>query len=423
MIAVPFLYFSLLSIWIYKKNHGRIDIALFITLLYALSGLFSILVETFKLGYYRYEVTILPTIVYCFLLTINIYPFLKYSHINIRNVSALKSDKYLKITAWLAIIWFSITLLFSFNSMIRILSGDMAEFRSAIYAGDKETGWMVSLPGPVRSMVALLNLCFGCPWILILLAFYSYYIQRMPLKFFLFFLIASLSGPVSGVLGADRSATAYWILSLLAIYIFFFPLIPTKQKKYLNSFLLIIVSALAIYLSAMTVSRFGEREMGQGVSGTQGSLISYFGQSFPNFCYFFDEFKPAFTNLNLIFPNIAKYIFNSDLVGGVPLQQEMTLRTRIETGVFYTYLGHIRIFCGMFFMFLYSILYTFISRHFLQKSHSFSLKNSFTYIGLSSIMYLGLFVYFYASPNKSFSVMFFLIFIHLISKSNTKQIK
>lgn len=411
MIAVPFIYFSSIAIWQFFRNRKRIDIGVLIASIYAVSGFFSILAQEYNLLYYNYKVSFMATIVYCLLLTINLYPFIKYSHIGISNFKPLNNPKPLKILAWVAIIWFVVCIIFSFNHLLRVITGDMNEMRAAIYAGHGETSWMIRLPWYLRNVITPLNLIFGTPWILIILAFFSKYVQKLPIKYFIFFFIAALNGPISGIISVDRSAVSYWILSLLGIYLLFLPLIPSKHKKYLNSFLIIVIFSLIAYLGAMTISRFGDRDMGR-ISGTYGGIIEYLGQAYPNFCYFFDEFTPAFSNLNLIFPFLAQYVFGEEIVGGVNLQQAMDLKTGVKTGVFYTYLGQIRIFCGMFMMFLYCFVYSIFSNMTLQriKNTYFSLFSIYSYFGLASIMLLGLFGYYYSSPLRTFSVIFILLF-------------
>lgn len=418
MIAVPFIYFSLIAFWQFKRNKNRIDVGVLIAALYAISGLFSIFYKNYTYEV-NYEINFIPCFVYCSLLTLNLFPFLKYSHLGINIIPSGSSTKWVKVLSWVAIGWFGIMLLFTFNQFINMLTGDMLAARNAVYQGTAEDSWLSQLPSVIRIPMVILNLCFGCPWILLLLAFYSYFTLKLPLKYFLFFFIASLSGPLAGILGADRSSTAYWILSLFGIYLLFFPSIPQKQRKYMNTFIMIVIGALAIYLSMMTVARFEDRNMGIGnVSGVEGSLISYLGQSYPNFCYFFDYFTPAFSNLNLLFPFTAKNILGEELVGGVVLQREMDLRTGIQTGVFYTYLGQIRIFCGMFVMFVFAFLYSFISAKQLKsiKRRGLDLKNAFIYFGLSSMMLLGLFTYHYSGPSRTFSVFFFLFLFNMFAK-------
>ncbi len=423
MIVVPFLWFLLLFVFQLKRSNGRIDIGLFITAMFGISSLFSILGVCFHVDGFSYNISFIATFVYCFLLTINVLPFLWYSHLK-RKIVPLSSNKPLKILAWVVLSWFIFSVSHSAMNVYEVLTGDIRALRAMVYADEMEAGWLSVLPMPIKLIVTLLNLCFGMPWVLMLLAFFSFYIQKLPLKYFLFYFISSLSGPLAGIQVADRSATAYWIISLIAIYIFFFRIIPQKQRKYINIFLLIIGLAMVFYLSFATIGRFENSNsyVGQGISNIEASIIGYLGQPFPNFCYFFDDFKPAFSNLNLLFPATAKYIFGSEMVGGVNLQEVMTLKTGVATGAFYTYLGQICIFCSMFVMFLFSFVYTAFANFKLKtdKQKPLTLKSCFIYLFLSSIMWLGLFAYPYSSPTRTIAIVFSLMFIKYAMKLKIK---
>lgn len=412
IIVIPFVCFLLCALHQWTKNGKRVDISTFIATMYGASAFISILLV--GSGEWRHDVSFIATIFYCMLLMMNLYPFLKYSNLRIANIQPLCSDKLLKLLAWVVFFWFVIMTYISITWIIEVLTGDMDAIRSAMYRDEGgDGGGMVALPGPARLVLALLNLCFSNPWVLMMLAFFCLYIQKTSVIYFLLFFIASFSGPVNGIMNANRSAGTYWLISLLVVYLFFSSYIPPKHKIALKSFLLVAVGGVVLYLSAMTLSRFGEDD-----GGVEGSLLYYLGQSYPYFCYFFDEFEPAFTNLNLLFPCTAQFLLGEELVGGVNLQEEMTWKTGVPTGVFYTYLGQIRIFCGMLTMFLFAIIYHLVARSQLAKIKyaSCTLKDVFVYLGFSSIMFLGLFGYSYASPVATFSIIFFWFFINKISK-------
>lgn len=50
MNAIPFVYFSLISLLLYKKRK-KFDIAIIIAMIFAVSGFFSILIDIFHLRY------------------------------------------------------------------------------------------------------------------------------------------------------------------------------------------------------------------------------------------------------------------------------------------------------------------------------------------------------------------------------------
>ena len=169
---------------------------------------------------------------------------------------------------------------------------------------------------------------------------------------------------------------------------------------------IIILSFLLSYLVIMTIGRFMmSTEFGE--DGVQGSLIYYFGISYINFCNFFDNYTPPYPNLGIIFPFIGKYVFGIE-TGGTIIQQQMTLLTHFECGTFYTFIGQIIMGAGTIVAVLYSLLYSFTTYVTLPsvikkpKIHSLYL-----YFALVSVVYLGLFGYYYTSPYRTFSLFFF----------------
>ena len=297
MTYIPLVYFGCLSFILYQR-HKQIDIATIVSLIFAVSGLFSVLIDIN--GYrsydtYNYEISIVPAALYCILLTLCILPLAKCDIINRIQIEPVRNVKLIKLLSVVSIIWFLLTVFFSWDRFLFILmSGDMGDIRSDLYKGIAEDSWMVSLPGPIRFIFAFLNLLFGCPWILLFLGFYSMIGNRIPLLYSYFFLISSLSGPYNGILGVDRSSSAYWIMSAVTLFILFRKQLPPKIKKQLSILGLLVLFGVIAYLAAMTISRFDERDSS---GGALGSLISYFGQSFINFCYFFDEYDLPYHHL------------------------------------------------------------------------------------------------------------------------------
>ena len=184
MTFIPLVYFGCLSFFLYKR-HNQIDIAIIVSLVFAVSGLFSVLIDIN--GYrsydtYNYEISIVPAALYCILLTLCILPLAKCNIINRIQIEPVRNVKLIKLLSVVSIIWFLLTVFFSWDRFLFILmSGDMGEIRSDLYKGIAEDSWVASLPGPVRFIFAFLNLLFGCPWILLFLGFYSMIGNRIPL--------------------------------------------------------------------------------------------------------------------------------------------------------------------------------------------------------------------------------------------------
>lgn len=413
MTYIPLVYFGCLSFVLYQR-HKQIDIATIVSLIFAVSGLFSVLIDIN--GYrsydtYNYEISIVPAALYCILLTLCILPLAKCDIINRIQIKPVSNVKLLKLLSVVSIIWFLLTVYFSWDRFLFILmSGDMAEIRSDLYKGITEDSWMLSLPGPVRFTFSLLNLLFGCPWILLFLGFYSMIGNRIPLFYSYCFLIASLSGPYCGILGVDRSSSAYWIMSAVTLYILFRNQLPSSTKKQLSVLGLVALVGVIAYLAAMTIARFGERDSS---GGALGSLISYFGQSYINFCYFFDKYDLPYHHFGIVFPFTSQYIFGVPS-GGVTIQEAMTWLSQKETGVFYTFIGHMIIGIGQFWAIIMTMAYSFFSFKTLGKINrkkEIDIMSLYLYFAFASVVLLGLFEHYYASPAKTFSlvVMYFVM--------------
>ena len=179
MIAVPFVYFSILAIIRYMR-HKTIDIASFICLMYGAAGLGAIMIDRLGLSAYgNYQVSFFACLAYCGLLTLCLLPFLAYSNLKIKVIRPFKNEKLLKNVAWVAFGWFLFTAIMSSGEFYNVITGDMAALRQALYRGDADPGFMSSLPSPIRFFLTILNMVFGCGWILIFLAFFSLLIQKL----------------------------------------------------------------------------------------------------------------------------------------------------------------------------------------------------------------------------------------------------
>ena len=422
MIAIPFIYFLFLSIRLTMKTK-KIEIGAVIALLYSIMGFFSILMV--QKGEIRpviaNSVTIIPTIVYCFLLTMVMIPFLKYPSSLILDIKPIRNEKFLITLSWVAIIWFILTVFFSFSHFRSILSGDMLQLRTEIYKGQFENNWFSSVPVPLRVLMVPLSFIFGCPWVLIFLGFFTRYIQKLPSKYSVFFIIASLSGPWGAILAVDRSAVTYWIIAFAMIFLLFSKYMSKVETRKMGILMIVLVSLLGLYLLINTVSRFAGGDFND-MSESNSSVISYLGQSFPNFCYFFENFECDWKTLGLIFPFTNKYLFGG-ITGGVPIQEQVEKLTPFTVGVFYTFMGQILISAGRLIMVLYCIIHTVISSKLISpcRHKRVTCLTAYYYILMSSVLFLGLFVHYYSSPTLTTSVIFNIFLIRYMEKSTGKS--
>ena len=418
MTYLAFLYFFLLTLMHFFKNNKRADLPFLIMLMYTINSFLSIFVDKYNMLGLNYHPSLLSTIVYCGLLTLCWLPFSRYSNLNINKVKAISNTKALKIVAWVSFLWFVIYLYLSKDTLQLVLTGgDMLALRGMIYKGESINVGQ-GLPVYLHIPFTLANCLFGCSWIFIFLAFFSKFIQKLPNKYFLLFLLTSLSGPLAGIVGVDRSKTTYWIISMVINFLFFSKFMTRKQRTWVMSVLAIFVTGGLIYIANLTTARFDDYDSVAGLSGSLSGVLVYLGQSYINFCYFFDTFTPPYHTLAIIFPSFYYFVLGDDLVGGTVLQAHWDLLTGYSTGVFYTFMGHIMIFAGFFVLVVFCVLYSTISNSILKRNvlKGGTLHSLFMYQALASVMALGLFGHYYASYILTFSLVFFYCFTKYLSK-------
>ena len=393
---------------------------MFITLIYAVSALFSVVMYAVGLTIYEsetYRPTLLPTIIYCSLIYLCLYPFLKYSNLRFHKIHPVKNERFLIILSWISVVWFILTFYVYINAITQVLNGDFAALRNALHSGDRISNEALKLPLIIRKLWALLNYIFKCPWVMIFFAFYAKFVQRLSWKYFFFFLLASTTTVMEGIVGIDRSKVTYWLIAIGANYLFFFKYVPTKEKKQINVSLIVLVFFAIFYLSIATNSRFGDREYdNSAVSGSLGGVLLYLGQPYPNFCYFFDNFKSSWTTLANIFPTYYYLFYDNEPVGSVLIQTHLDTVTNVErTGVFYTFIGALMVMSGFFTALIYCFFYYLISNIFLKRlfKNDTTIISLFLYQALSSILILGLFGYYYAEPLLDLSVILSFLLIKL----------
>lgn len=412
---IPVVYFSILFLFIYRKKK-QFDLSCLVLLLYWLTSVFGLLNESLGLRYGAsegYSVTLNASIAYCFLLTICIIPIHKYSESYCLRLEPIGHQKLLKVLSSVGALYFVIFLFLASGSIINALTGDMQAMRADIYNDVSNQDWMKNLPTIIRLPCSLMNLFFGCPWILLLLAFYSYTTEELPAKYCLFFVLASFIDPLNGIVGLDRSKMTYWIIQLVACYIVFRRHMSTKQKKNLRKYFTVVVALFVLYLMAMTIQRFSEKSVGS-VSGTEAAFISYLGQPYVNFCYFYDTYSPIIPTLQKIFPFTYEYIIGTG-IGSSAYNLLIYERTGVFLGVFYTFIGDIIISGGKTAAIIYCLLFALISLFVMRnnKQSIWSIKRLFILMAFASVLYLGIFTHYYAASYRTFSLFAFYMLISL----------
>ena len=419
MIALPFIYFGLLLVNQLRKNKWQVDIASYILAIYAVSGFFSILIDVFNLrslDTIHYSISLYSSLCYCGLLTLCVWPFMRYSNLQIKKIKPIKNPGFIKIVVTALAVFFIINLVFSFQNIIEVVTSDDLNRIRKDHKDYEDESWISSLPFPFRQFFVFLNLISGASWISIFLAFFLIVVQKGTRKYGYLSLIASFNGIIGSVLDGGRSAIMMWFIGFLACYLFFKPFMNGKQKRTVRIVFFVLGSLFVTFVTAVTISRFGDRDAGS-VSGSQGGLISYAGQSYINFCYFWDTFDCPMPTLQVLFPFTSK-LLGSPVENAIALQGVLSAMSNRELGVFYTFIGHIATSSHNIVAVIYCILISVLSINIINRinNHQCSITICYSYLMFSSILFMGLFGHYYAYSGKTMSILFFAIVLSRFKK-------
>lgn len=411
MIAVPFVLFFILTLLLYRKFHF-FNTPCIISLFFTITSFFSILVDVLGLRgnvTFSYVFSYAAPFFFCFYIFLCLVPLIIFAEQPQKKIYAVNSPFILKVIAVICFCYFILNLVLSFDDIVNVLTGDIRALRAAIYRGEYESGWIGKVPGIFRFPFVFLNMVMSVSWIYIFFAFYCLCVQKMPIKYFVFFIVSSLMEPVVGIVGVDRSKMTYWLISFYVVFVFFKPYLSSKQNKLINIISLFLALWIVVYLSTMTDARFSEQYYGGGVSGSLGSAVSYLGQSYINFCYFFDNVELSEISTAIFLPFTNTTILRNPIVGGTIVQTYFSNMTGYELGVFYTYLGQILVTAGHYILFIFVCAFFWISMILLKrkKMEYFSLLEAYIYLSCASVLFLGIFVHYYSNPGKTFALVFF----------------
>jgi len=410
MIAVPFVYFSLLLGYIIKKR--GFELSAYLVLLYVIISLFGILIDINDLRAFEtkyYEISIDGAFLYCLLLTISIIPFYNFRSNNIEEIRLLSPKSFDKIV-YVFFMNFVALVAISYNSIIKILSGNLGELRSLQAKGEGIVELGISgLPLIVIFTISNFSI------IMLLFYFYSICFLKKSKLFNSLTLISSLAIVLIGILGVDRSKTFYWMITYGAMIVLFWKYMNSKLRNNIKVISLILSALLLTYFIAMTVSRFGEREI-----GTEGGIIYYAGQSYLNFCFFYDKVHYSEFSLQRIFPLIYDIFIDNGIRSSVELNNEIENKTGYFVGLFSTFLGDIMVASGVLVTILYNVSFSFISNGLLKrKTNVIYFHNLIFFFCLLLVPMLGIFVHFSSNYMRSLAMLIFMVYathITLIKK-------
>lgn len=407
MVAVPFIYLLFLLIYVLKKKK-RFDISAYLISIYLFSAFFSILIDVFdyrSLDTQFYQISLFPTLIYCTLLTMVFYPFIKMKKINMDNYYN-KEPKLFNFIAYFYMLIFLLFLYFSLDIIKMIfIDGDFGALRRMMSLGE---GDELSIFSQINSSFKYIFVFFGIfgslSFVMLIFYFYSICFLKKPQWFNTLLLISSTAIVLNAIIGIDRSKIIYWLIVYGFCFIFFKDYLSKKSKKNLYIVSGVLISFFIFYFISVTNSRFGESD-----TGTSGGMISYAGQSFINFCFFFDTHPYNGFTLQSVFPVFYKLFIDTDIAGNTQLQGLMSAQTGVAYGVFNVFFGEMSVSSNKIVGIIYVILYFFIT-NFILKYYNKGFYGLILLFLLISIPLLGLFSHFYADFTRMIVIIVFMVY-------------
>ena len=402
-----FAYFFLLFLYILRKR--GLDISACIIGVYMLNALGSIYLLRNDVEYINKAPSLLPTIVYCSMITLVTYPFYKFNSNKVR-VLPHANEKYFNIISWTLIVGFLFAVfLFKDDIVMRLAMGD--EIGQLRGQGTKDLGnAQAGLSGPLRFVSSIFMTIISMSAVSFILFFYSLSYLHKKWYFNALLFLSTLGCMVASVVGIDRSIFFYWIIDFIFIYVLFRPYLTHRVKRITLIFGSVLLVAAGAYLMVLTFSRFGDDSF--------DSIANYMGQSYLNFCWFWDNYEAPVANFGFFFPILSHFL---GIDWGAPVDA-VSFGWFVESKVgyfvnlFYTFMGTVMLYLGQWAVIPYCIGFTLVANKVLNARRNFGIQSFIRVFIFAVIPYCGVILYLYIDYIRALGALFMLYFCSLLAK-------
>lgn len=408
MEYIPVVFFSVFFFVVLRKK--GFDACAFVTLLYVITSVFSLIMFRMHLVEEKYShPSLIATLSYCVLLFISIYPLYR---IDFRHISLQVTTRTEKIVKVLTFFFFCNLILFLFLKIEAIyqiiVSGDFLILRQDFMSDD--VGHATGFKGV---LFILTNIVSSISFVMIFIFFISITYFKNKWWFNLIAFLGSLPQVLSGILTINRSNIFYYIIMFALCYVIFKKRVSTRVKVRLFLPVGITFAAMLLFFSSVTISRFEDTSTSYG--SANNSLISYAGMPYSNYCYFFDHYNnPDWMSTRYLFP-VTNFIFNG-YRAGIEREQEMSTKTGFNCVAFMTFLGSFIMDSNRVTQLIFLAIYLFLFR--LCRSHIHTHYISFKWFLLvfllAIIPAIGCLSYYYNNPFSSMALYTLLFYISRI---------
>ena len=395
MILIPFIYFALFTFYLWKKHEG-IDVCVYMTALYAFTSLMAIVIVAggfleeggILFDEYDLQLSPVPTVLYCAFITLGILPFSMVYKKDLKKIET-PNPLIVYLLGWFLIGIAFLNLYLVADSTAEILSGDLSTIRSDHYNGIESPAQIKAMSLPfVLSFLYYFNAAT-----LLALPLFFYYIcfekRAWWYKTLLFF--ASFSMPLAGIQTADRTEIVFYAIMFLSCLCLFHKFLSPRVKRTMKMIAIPLSIIMTVYIVAVSSARFDERKG----NGAGANVLEYAGQSYINFCFFWE--KANWDNLapERLFPLTSHYVLhidNDDHRRGVRSGQQGFFMS-----VFASYVGDVMLDLSPLGMFVWCTSFFLIAVILFVRPHreELSVGDYLAFFSLSVIPIFGIFYYRY----------------------------
>ena len=416
MAFIPFLYFTLLTIYWWKKHQG-IDVCVYMSGLFAITSFCSIPLVMGNMlddggilfDEYNLELGFFPTFLYCALITLGIFPFSLIYNKEIKRI-AQPSSLVLEGCCWFLFGVFLLNFYIVADSTAEILSGDLANVRAEHNEGILSPAEVKaeSLPFAIRlffyfNMATIL----GLP-----LFFYYNCFSGKPWWYKTMLFVTPFSMTLVGMQVADRTELTFYGMMFIFCLIFFWKFLSKTFKRRLGYFGIPLVSLVVLYLVVVSVARFSKNDDNENV---YIGALQYAGQNYLNFCYFWEHGKFEYLAPEREFPMTYHTFF--DIHSNAERRSERSGEQGFFMSVFASYIGDVMLDLSPIGMLIWCIAFFVITLSVIQYAHreEYDIGDILLIFILAAIPIFGIFYYRYYSFN-SFYMLMVAVAIYIVSK-------
>lgn len=414
MLFIPFIYFSLLTLYWWGKHQG-IDVCVYMSSLYAFTSLMCIVVVLGELTggggilFENNEVILSPiaTLLYCAFITLGILPFSMLYNKELAKVTVTNPAILMGLCVFLiAMALFNFYLVA--DSTLEILSGDLATVKFEHNSGFKSPAEI-----KVQSLPAIFGLLYNfknSTLLAIPLFFYYLCFEKKPWWFIALLFFASLTMPIYCMQMADRTEIVFYGIMFISCLIVFHKFLSKLSKKILKISIIPISLLMVFYLAVVTDARFGERD-----DGSSGGVAQYSGQNFLNFCFFWEYGDFNYITTEREFPlttYLATHKENTD-----DRRSERSAEQGFFMSVFASYIGDIMLDLSPIGMIMWCLFFFFMATILFKRPHrtEFNIGEYLFYFYLSAIPLFGIFYYRYMALPYTYMLVI-VVFIYFTEK-------